>query len=356
MSAAETAAGLSTRWLPAIDARVTVAEGGHVNRSFFVSDGNAAPAWLLQRVNSHVFPAPLQVMHNILLVLASADAPGTGIDLPTLLRTTDGAAWSIDDDGELWRCWVMVPGLANVTVAADIHGARETARAFGAFARRAASVDGRTLAETIPGFHATPNRLAALHAAILRDPAGRVDGARQEIAAALDGHPLAIQLIGPLGAGRIPLRVAHNDAKVSNVLFDRGGIARMVIDLDTVMPGTLLFDFGDLVRSGVSQAAEDATDLSQVHADEGRFRALVEGYLEGCGTMLTTTERSLLEVAGRVITWEQAIRFLTDYLNGDRYFAVAHAGQNLERTRTQLALLASLKAQRVRFAAIAQSA
>ena len=130
----------------------------------------------------------------------------------------------------------------------------------------------------------------------------------------------------------------------------------MVIDLDTVMPGTLLFDFGDLVRSGASESAEDASDIGLVHADESRFRVLVEGYLEGCGAMLTATERSLLETAGRVITWEQAIRFLTDYLDGDRYFAVRDAGHNLQRARAQLALLSSLEAQQPRFAAIAQSA
>ena len=225
MSLADTAAEVVRRWLPAIDARLAVATGGHVNRSFFVSDGAAAPRWLLQQVNSHVFPEPLQVMRNIELVLDAARNRRTGIDLPTLLRTTDEAAWVIDADGGLWRCWLMAPGLVSAGVAPDIHAARETARAFGAFASCMVGANAGSLVETIPGFHTTPRRLAALEASIRQDAVGRVEQARETIAAALARRELAPQLVAPLQAHRIPLRVVHNDAKVANVLFDRGGNA-----------------------------------------------------------------------------------------------------------------------------------
>ena len=171
---------------------------------------------------------------------------------------------------------------------------------------------------------------------------------------ALRHRGLAPVLTAPLEAGMIPTRVAHNDAKIANVLFDgTTGRAAMVIDLDTVMPGTPLFDFGDLVRSSVSRSAEDTTALDDVVAEPELYLALREGYLEGTAGLLTPAEIALLEPAGRVITWEQAIRFLTDYLDGDVYFATEHRDHNLERARAQLALLASLERQKDVFRAIA---
>jgi hypothetical protein len=217
----------------------------------------------------------------------------------------------------------------------------------------ATTLDATRLGETIPGFHDTPARLARLEASIARDVRGRVDRAREEIALALRFRSLAPLLVTPLRSGAIPMRVAHNDAKIANVLFEAAtGRAAMVIDLDTVMPGTPLFDFGDLVRSSVSRAAEDATDLAQVEAEPELYGAVLEGYLSGVGALLNPMERSLLESAGRVITWEQAIRFLTDYLDGDVYFATAHREHNLERARAQLALLGELEARREEFEAL----
>ena len=343
-------------WLALGDARVVPARGGHINASFLVADGSAAPRWLLQRVNRHVFPSPQLVMHNIEALLAgAAAAPDPGIALPALMRTPAGDTWVCDGEGELWRCWAMMPTARSVAKVATSEDAREAGRAFGAFARLTASLDASRFVETIPGFHDTPARLAWFVASIARDLSGRADFAREEIALALRYRALAPLLVTPLASGAIPTRVAHNDAKVANVLFDAGtGRAGMVIDLDTVMPGTPLFDFGDLVRSSVSTTAEDTTALGEVVAEPEFYRALLEGYLAGSGGLLTPSERDLLEPAGRVITWEQAIRFLTDYLDGDRYFATAHPEHNLDRARAQLALLASLDRQQDAFRTLSQ--
>lgn len=333
-----------SHWLALDDPRLSLTRGGHINASFLVADGAAPPRWLLQQVNSRVFPSPEMVMQNIEVVLAgAATSPAAGIALPALIRTASGTSWVRDDDGELWRCWEMMPNARSTTRVTGPADAREAGRAFGAFARLATTLDASRLVETIPGFHDTPARLAALESSIARNVSGRVDRAREEIALVLRHRALAPLLVAPLQAGLIPTRVAHNDAKVANVLFDAStGHAAMVIDLDTVMPGTPLFDFGDLVRSSVSTAAEDTTALHEVEAQPELYRALREGYLAGTGGLLTPAELDLLEPAGRVITWEQALRFLTDYLDGDVYFATTHSDHNLERARTQLALLASL--------------
>jgi Ser/Thr protein kinase RdoA (MazF antagonist) len=333
-------------WLSLGDPRLVPARGGHINASFLVADGIAAPRWLLQQVNRQVFPSPEAVMRNIEVVRAgAATVTDAGIALPTLLRTSSGNWWAYDEAGELWRCWEMLPNARSTTRVMGARDAGEAGRAFGVFARLATTLDASRLVETIPGFHDSPARLAALEASIARNVSGRVDRAREEIALALRHRALAPLLMAPLQAGRIPGRVAHNDAKVGNVLFDANtGNAAMVIDLDTVMPGTPLFDFGDLVRSSVSTAAEDTTALHEVEAQPELYRALREGYLAGTGGLLTPAELELLEPAGRVITWEQALRFLTDYLDGDVYFATTHRDHNLERARVQLALLNSLTA------------
>lgn len=350
MTELATAEQMVRRWLTLADALVVPAGGGHINASFFVSERGSASGWLLQRVNRTVFPSPSGVMRNIEIVLAAAADGTSAIALPSLMRTLAGEAWLCDTAGELWRCWVVMPGVRSTTKVTGTPDAGEAGRAFGAFARLASTLDASQLADTIPGFHDTPARLARLEASIARNIGGRVGRAQKEIAQALHHRSLAPLLVEPLRSGVLPVRVAHNDAKIANVLFDATtGRAAMVIDLDTVMRGTPLFDFGDLVRSSVSTAPEDSTDLQSIHAEPALYQALLEGYLEGTAGLLSRTERSLLETAGRVITWEQSLRFLTDYLDGDAYFATSRPEHNLERARAQLALLASLNRQREAF-------
>lgn len=320
--------------------------GGHINASWLVRRG--AERRFLQRINAHVFPDPRQVMANVTAVTAHVRACRAPVTCPVLLPTLSGRPWLEDGSGGIWRCTEYVDGEVKPTVG-SAHDAREAAFAFGAFSRMLASYEGPPLPETIPGFHDTAARLRQLEQAVALDPLGRVAAARSDIEALRQRAPLADLLPPRMAAGALPCRLAHNDAKIANVLFDRAsGHARWVVDLDTVMPGSLLHDFGDLVRSSVSRAAEDDALPT---AEPELFEALAEGFLHGTGDTPTVTELELLESAGRLITFEQAVRFLTDHLQGDTYYRIARTGQNLERTRSQLALLESLEARSQEFRA-----
>jgi Ser/Thr protein kinase RdoA (MazF antagonist) len=237
---------------------------------------------------------------------------------------------------------VYVEGTVTREAAAAPGEAYEAARAFGRFQRLLGGYDGPRLHETIPGFHDTPARLAALERAAEDDVAGRRAGCRAELDAMLGRRGLARALLAARGRGDAPERVVHNDAKMANVLLDaRTGEGVCVVDLDTVMPGLSLYDFGDLARSAASAAAEDETDLARVAVRAETFAALAAGFLDGAGGLLSAGERALLVTAAQVITYEQAARFLTDYLGGDRYYRVSpeRPRHNLERARAQLALL-----------------
>lgn len=324
--------------------------GGHINRSWRVdvrgSDG-AEKSFLLQRLNADVFPRPDLVMENVARVTrhltVKARAAGRGPPVAPLVLTDHGADWLSDAGGGVWRMFAFVHG-AIVRLRADSPGDCAAAgRAFGELLRFLSDWEGAPLHETIPGFHDTRARLRQLDAAIRADASGRVSGAGAEIAAIQAERALAEVLPPLLASGAVPLRVTHNDAKLANVLLDaRTGDPLCIVDLDTVMPGSALYDFGDLVRSSVSPTAEDEADLSRIAVSLEFFGALAGAYVEGTGTALTARERDLLVFAGRLITFEQAVRFLTDHLEGDRYFRIARPGHNLSRCRAQLALLRSL--------------
>jgi Ser/Thr protein kinase RdoA (MazF antagonist) len=330
---------------------------GHINRSWVITAGRPAAQYLLQLLNPHVFRAPDLVMENVAAVtrhlaaaLARDGAPEPERRALRIVPTRDGPPFHRDAEGGVWRVY---PFIARTVVREHVTTrgeAREVGRAFGTFQRHLAEYDGPRLHETIPGFHDTRGRVAALERAVEADSAGRASGARAELEALRARRPLAGVLADALAAGAVPERVAHNDAKSSNVLLDeRTGEGLCVIDLDTVMPGSALHDFGDLVRSTTSPTAEDEPDAKRVAADPALFAGLAEGFLGAAGGILTAAERDLLVRAGQVITYEQAARFLTDHLDGDRYFRVAHPGHNLTRCRTQLALLESLEAQQREF-------
>jgi N-acetylhexosamine 1-kinase len=311
--------------------------GGHINASYVVRLG--AQRRFLQRINAHVFPDPRQVMANVTAVTAHVRSCRGPVTSPALLSTLAGQPWLEDADGDLWRCTEFVDGAPKATVdSAD--EARAAGFAFGAFARMLACYEGPPLPETIPGFHDTARRVQQLERAVAEDRVGRLDEVRDEVDQLRRRATLADLLPPGLATGEVPCRLAHNDAKIANVLFDRPGRARWVVDLDTVMPGSPLHDFGDLVRSSVSRAAEDAAAPS---AEPELFAGLAEGFLQGVGDALAPAERELLESAGRLLTFEQAVRFLTDHLDGDTYYRIARPGQNLERARSQLALLRSLE-------------
>ena len=338
-----------------------VAEG-HVNRSWTVtlrSPGTGPrppkiePGFLLQRINAQVFPHPGRVLENVARVTAHLAAAIRAAGLPSperralaLVPTRDGGLWHRDGEGWYWRVYPFITGTKvqeHVTTPAE---ARQVGRAFGSFQRLLSDYRGEPLHETIPRFHDTAWRVAALEAAAGADRAGRLAGCRREVDALIGRRAVAAVLPSLLASGSVPRRIAHNDAKSSNVLLDQStGEALCVVDLDTVMPGTALADFGDMVRSSTSPTAEDEPELSRVFVRRDLFAALAEGYLSEAGATLTAAEREHLVFAGRWITYEQAVRFLTDHLDGDRYYRVTHPGHNLQRAGAQLALLESLERQ-----------
>lgn len=320
--------------------------GGHINASWLVRRG--AERGFLQRINAQVFPDPRQVMANVTVVTAHVRACHGPVTCPALLPTLAGRPWLEDESGDVWRCTEFVDAEVKPTVG-SARDAREAAFAFGTFSRLLASYEGPPLPETIPGFHDTAARLRQFEQTVVTDPLGRVAAVRADIEALQQRAPLADLLPPRQAAGSVPCRLAHNDAKIANVLFDRAsGRAGWVVDLDTVMPGSLLHDFGDLVRSSVSRAAEDA---ASPEAEPELFEALAEGFLRGMGDTPTVIELGLLESAGRLITYEQAVRFLTDHLQGDTYYRIDRPGQNLQRARSQLALLRSLESHAEAFRA-----
>jgi Ser/Thr protein kinase RdoA (MazF antagonist) len=323
---------------------------GLINHSWLASlaSHGATRRYLLQQINRRVFRRPEQVLENMLRVtrhLAARLAGEAGPDLSrrvlALVPTLEGAPGHVDARGETWRLLPWIEGARAEERAATQADARETARAFGAFARQLADLGPPALHATIPGFHDTQARVGALEAAVARDEASRAREVRREIDALLERRALA----AVLDAAGVPPRPVHNDAKVANVLFDaRAGGALAVVDLDTTMPGLVAHDFGDLVRTAVSDSAEDERDLARIGVRMPVFAALAEGYLAGIAPRLTADERAQLVPGARAIVYEQAIRFLADHLNGDTYYRISRPGHNLDRARAQLSLLLSLEA------------
>ena len=322
--------------------------GGHINDSYRVDAGSES--YLLQRLNPHVFPDAGKVMDNVSRVTAHVAARLRAAGVADWRRRTlalvparSGADWIRDGEGAAWRMFGFIGGTVVRERAASPADALAAGRSFGKFLRLLVDYHGAPLAETIPGFHDTAARFERLEQAVRKDARRRVAGARLEIELAMNQRQLADVLPPLLRSGAVPSRIAHNDAKLSNVLFDeRTGEPLCVVDLDTVMPGSALYDFGDLVRSVTSPSLEDEEDLSQVGVRVPLFGALARGYLDAAGAVLTSVERDLLVFAGRMITLEQAVRFLTDHLEGDRYFRIARPEHNLIRARTQLRLFESL--------------
>ncbi len=263
----------------------------------------------------------------------------------SLRPTTTGQPCLQDGEGEWWRLFDFIEGAHTVDRVTSPAQAREAARAFGQFQALLADLEGPRLHETIVNFHHTPSRVAALRAALAEDPLGRAAEVRAELEFALERAPAASRLVDLQAAGVLTERVTHNDTKINNVMLDQAtGRAVAVVDLDTVMPGLALYDFGDLVRASASSTAEDDPEPANMRLVVPLFQALVEGWLEA-GAAPTAAERALLPFAGNLMSYETGVRFLTDYLQGDTYFKVHHANHNLHRARTQFALVRSIENQ-----------
>jgi Ser/Thr protein kinase RdoA (MazF antagonist) len=309
---------------------------GHINDSYLVtcSTRDGPRRYVLQRVNDSVFPDVDGLMANIAIVTAHLGGAG----VPQLVPTRDGHShWG------RWRAFEFVDGARPMRVQTAAHAA-SLGRAFGCFHRALAELDPELLSETIPAFHDVRRRVRDLDAVVAADPSGRVTASRSELAH-VDAHRDLVAVADRLAPPHVPTRVVHNDAKADNVLLDAAtGEPVCIVDLDTVMPGTVLSDVGDLVRSATTNVPEDEPDAARVDFDRDRFDALLRGYREETDALLTPAERDGLVLAGPVITFEQAVRFLADHLAGDVYYRVTRPGHNLDRARNQLALLDAMRA------------
>jgi len=336
-----------------VDGELTGAEAygtGHINDTYRVvfRDGGIDRRFLLQRVNTRVFTDPAALMQNVERVARHIgsllkDNPDRERRTLTIIPAEDGHPYLFDGEGSCWRMMRFIEGAHAPERIASTQQAFRVAEAFGRFQRQLASLPSPRLNDTIPEFHNTPKRFASLEQALDADIANRAHRAKAEIAFATARKKLTCVLLD----AKLPERVTHNDTKSSNVLLDdTTGEGLCVIDLDTVMPGLALYDFGDMVRSMASPAAEDERDLSRVAVDVVVFEALARGYLASAGDLLSTEEKGLLVVAGELITFENGLRFLTDFLNGDTYYKTDREGQNLDRCRTQFKLVESIEQNR----------
>ncbi len=326
---------------------------GHINDTYavVVDRGSTHARYVLQRINSGIFKDVPSLMENIERVCSHAQARSRGLPDAerrslTLMPTRNGSAFHQSEDGGCWRVYKFIEGAKGFNVVENHRQAFEAAKAFGEFQKLLVDLPGGPLHETIPDFHNTPKRLLALEASVRRDARGRAVGCRDEIDWAFDNAELASSLLGQFESGLMPLRVTHNDTKLNNVLIDNDSHeAVCVIDLDTMMPGLALYDFGDLVRSSTNPVAEDEKDLRKVKMQIDCFDALVKGYLSSAREFLVPAELESMALSALVLTFECGIRFLADHLDGDVYFKTAHEQHNLERCRAQFALARSMVEQ-----------
>lgn len=264
----------------------------------------------------------------------------------TLVPAKDGSFFYIDADEEYWRTYVFIENAATFERMESTALAYKVGAAVGNFQRQLSDYDGPPLHETIPDFHNMHSRYAQLDEAVAHDAAGRLSSVRTELDFLEANRSRGMILSDGLAHGRLKCGITHNDTKLNNILFDDAtGEAICLIDLDTVMHGTILFDTGDLIRTAANTACEDEQDLSKVRFNIEIFNALIDGYLSAAGSFLTAYEKSLIAESGRALTQIMAVRFLTDYLNGDVYYKIARPTHNLDRARTQIKLIQSMDSQ-----------
>lgn len=322
---------------------------GHINDTYCAvfDQGGSSLRYILQRINQHVFKDPAALMDNVRRVTAHLSArlvglPGSSRRVLTLIPARDGQCFHLDREGNYWRAYIFIERARTFDAVESPKQACEAAKSFGSFQKLLADLPPPRLAETIRDFHHTPKRFAALEAAVAVDPVNRAALAKPEIEFALDHKAMTSTLL----EAKLPERATHNDCKLNNVMLDDAtGEGICVIDLDTVMPGLVLYDFGDMVRTSVSKAKEDERDLSKIVAEFPMFEALVRGYLASASDFLTPAEKGHLVLAGKLITFENGLRFLTDFLVGDTYYKVHRENHNLDRTRTQFKLVESIEQQ-----------
>jgi aminoglycoside phosphotransferase (APT) family kinase protein len=335
-----------------IDGEFQTAEpygSGHINDTYcavFNYKGTSA-RYILQRINHNIFKQPVMLMENIQRVTAHLaakmnGAPDSKRRVLTLIPTRDALHYHHDRQGNYWRAYVFIEKARSYDTVENPGQAFEAAKAYGHFQKLLADLPAPRLHDTIPDFHHTPKRFAALVKAVEKDAENRAASAKAEIDFALKRASITDVLLN----AKLPERATHNDTKFNNVMLDDAtGEGICVVDLDTLMPGLALYDFGDMVRTTTSPAKEDERDLTKVRMQFPMFESLVRGYLTAAGDFLTPAEKKLLAFSGKLITFEIGVRFLTDYLGGDTYFKVHRNGHNLDRCRTQFKLVESIEQQ-----------
>lgn len=319
---------------------------GHINLTYKISTKHEANVnnYILQRVNSRVFMKPIELMNNIQQVTKHLSSLRIKELYPKyevleLVYTKDNQHYFLDTDNEVWRMYVFIEQAIGFSLTDDIDIIQASGEAFGSFQKMLENFPAFSLNETIKDFHNTPIRFLQLKDALSKNSVNRVQSCQIDIDYALSQEYLSNMITKHLYNGKIPLRVTHNDTKLNNVLIDPvSKEARCVIDLDTVMPGSLLFDFGDSIRFCVNTASEDEKDLDKVSVDLEKFRAFARGFLHETKDVMTTLEKELLPFAGPIMTLECGIRFLADYINGDIYFKTTYSTHNLVRAQNQLKL------------------
>ena len=326
---------------------------GIINDTFLVTCKNNKGnenKYILQKINSLIFKNVEKLMENYcgvcdyLKKIVSENGGDVERETITVVPTNSGKSYLKDSLDNYWRAIKFISDTVTYDVAESAEDFYKVGKAFGEFQNKLAGYNAENLYESIPNFHNTKERFKTFLLAIENNKARRLESVRSEVDFILEREKDTSILLDLYENGELPLRVTHNDTKISNILMDantKNGIC--IIDLDTIMPGLSLYDFGDAIRSGATHALEDEKDLDKVYVDLEFFEAFTKGFLEGTNSSLTEKEIEMLPMGAKVITLEQAIRFLTDYLDGDVYYKTSYSNQNLDRTRTQLKLVKDIE-------------
>ncbi|HBM14872.1 MAG TPA: mucin desulfatase [Lentisphaeria bacterium] len=326
---------------------------GHINSTYKVTLNQAGinVSYTLQKINTAIFKDPLKVIENIVRVTDCqkefySNSDDSSRKHMTLVKNKDGTYLHEEKDGSVWRVYLFIEKALTYEIIENEEYAYKTARAFGEFQKSLANIKGERLHEIIPDFHNTPKRFMALDKAIDKDIAKRASGVKDEIGFAFSRRDKAAKLIDLHKSGLIPERITHNDTKLNNLMIDEKSKQPIcVIDLDTLMPGFSAYDFGELMRTGVSPTMEDEKDISKIHIRINVFEAIVKGFLDATSGFINKAEKENILWGGYLMTLENAVRFLTDHLNNDIYYRIHRENHNLDRCRTQFALLKCIESE-----------
>ena len=326
---------------------------GHINDTFrIVMEGDKQYLYILQRMNHDIFKDPVSLMKNVEgvtsflreKIIANGGDPER--ETLNLVPTKEGGCYYIDSDGNYWRSYYFISDATCYNLVEKPEDFYQSGKAFGNFQSLLSDYPAKELTETIPDFHNTPVRFETFKKAVKEDVRGRASSVEKEIRFVMDREEDMKAAQSMLEKGELPLRVTHNDTKLNNIMIDDvTGQAVCIIDLDTIMPGLSIFDFGDSIRFGANTAEEDETDLSKVSLSLPLFEVYTKGFLEGSQGRLTDNEVKMLPMGAKLMTLECGMRFLTDYLQGDTYFKIHRENHNLDRCRTQFGLVADMEAK-----------